>query len=91
MDFINRGVSGVLIFALLFLGIAFLINILPVLLLIGAGVWGTSYLIKRIKSWNKTRENIFKGKKDNVEIVKNSFGDNFSNENVIDVEYTEVK
>ena len=90
MDFINRGFSSILVLALVFVGIVFLINVLPVILVIGAGVWGISYLVKAIKNWNANRNGVFKGKADDIEIIKNETSEDFSKANVIDVDYTDV-
>jgi hypothetical protein len=88
MDFINRGFSSILIIAFIFIAIVFLINILPVILLIGAGIWGISYVYKKIKAFLKSKDDIFNNKTEDVEIINNI---DFSESNVIDVDYTEVK
>lgn len=88
MDFINRGFSSILIIAFIFIAILFLINILPVILLIGAGIWGISYVYKKTRAFVNNKKNIFKNEIEEVEIINNM---DFSESNVIDVEYTEVK
>jgi hypothetical protein len=88
MDFINRGFSSILIIAFIFIAILFLINILPVILLIGAGIWGISYVYKKITAFLKSKDDIFSNETEDVEIINNM---DFSESNVIDVDYTEVK
>jgi hypothetical protein len=94
MDFINRGFSSILFIALSFIAILFLINVLPIVLLVGAGVWGISYIVKAIRRWNNNRTNIFKRKAskfEKVEAIQKDFSENINLENVVDVDYTEVK
>ena len=94
MDFINRGFSGILFAALIILSIAFLINILPIALLIGLGAWGINYMIKAIKGWKLKRGKIFKRKSsgfEQVDIMQEDFSEEFNIENAIDIEYTEIK
>jgi hypothetical protein len=88
MDFINRGFSNVLTIALIFLTISFLINILPIALLVGAGVWVISYVVKKARKLLQNGKNIFGNKHDNVEVI---YKNEFSSNNIIDVEFTEVK
>lgn len=94
MDFINRGFSGILFTALIVLAIAFLINILPIALLIGLGAWGINYMIKAIRGWKLRRERIFTSKSskfEQVDIMQKDFSEEFNIENAIDIEYTEIK
>lgn len=94
MDFINRGISSFLIIMLVFAGISLILNILPIVILVGAGVWGISYGVKAFKSWNDSRKRVFKGKAarfEKAETMETDFSENFDTKNAIDVEYTEVK
>lgn len=94
MDFINRGFSGILFTALIVLAIAFLINILPIALLIGLGAWGINYMIKAIRGWKLRRGRIFTSKSskfEQVDIMQKDFSEEFNIENAIDIEYTEIK
>ncbi|MCM8711998.1 hypothetical protein M2651_13440 [Clostridium sp. SYSU_GA19001] len=94
MDFVNKGLSSFWIIILSFIGIFFLINILPVIILITAGVWGVSYVIKATRKWHINRKNFFKGeaeKSEKVETIKQDFSEGFTTGKVIDVEYTEIK
>lgn len=94
MDFINRGISSFLIIALFFIVISLLLNILPAVILIGAGVWGISYAVKAFRKWNGSREKVFKSKAsgfEKVETDSGNFSESFDTKNAIDVDYTEVK
>lgn len=88
MDFINKGFSSFLIVALVFLAISFLINLLPVILIAAAGIWGISYTVRRIKLFTNKRKSVFKHGSDEVEVVNDM---DLSQRNIIDVDYTEVK
>ncbi len=87
MDFINRGFSSLLTIALVVIAIYFLINILPVALVIGAGVWGISYVVKKFRNLIKSKRNNFNNRYDDIEIKSSQ---SFSSNDVIDVEYTEI-
>lgn len=94
MDFVNRGFSVFLVIALGFLAITFLVNMLPVILLIGAGIWGVRYMVKAFRKWKFSRGKVFNRKIarfEKVEVMEKDFSENLTEENVIDVEYTEVR
>lgn len=90
MYFVNRGNSNFLLLAIVILGFFFLISFLPYILLVGAVIWAISYGYKKLKQWNSTNSHKKKMKK-NTFSESESQQENFNNENVIDVEYTEVK
>jgi predicted membrane protein len=90
MYFVNRGNSNFLLLAIVILGFFFLISFLPYILLVGAVIWAISYGYKKLKQWNSTNNHKEKMKK-NTFSESESQQENFNNENVIDVEYTEVK
>lgn len=94
MDSINRGFSSLLIIVLIFAAMALVLNILPVILLIAAGVWGITYSVRAFKKWNSNRDKVFNRKSpgvEKVETMEGAFSDSFNTENAIDVEFTEVK
>ncbi|MDP4143508.1 MAG: hypothetical protein Q8936_03365 [Bacillota bacterium] len=91
MDFINKRFNGVFIISLavvLFLAAGYLvINLLPVILVAVAAIWG----INAIRKWINNR----KKSSNNVEYMKTETSPkqdfDFSDGPIIDVDYTEVK
>jgi hypothetical protein len=90
MDFINKGIPSFLVIALIFIAVIFVINILPFILIAAAGIWAVTYAVKKIKLWRNDKS-VRYSSKSNVEVVKNSYEEDFSEKNIVDVEYTEVK
>jgi hypothetical protein len=88
MDFINRGFSSLLIIAFVFIAVLFLINMLPVILLIGGGIWGISYAYKKLKALYNNKKGVFNNQSEDAEIINNM---DSPKSNIIDVDYTEVK
>ncbi|MCM0649892.1 hypothetical protein NBE98_16110 [Clostridium swellfunianum] len=88
MELLNRGFSNLLVAVLIFAALAFFINILPVIVVIGISIWGISYVYKKVKAYFIGRKSVFRKSKDEVEIINNM---DLSESNIIDVDYTEVE
>lgn len=88
MELLNRGFSNLLVAVLIFAALAFFINILPVIVVIGASVWGISYVYKKAKGYFIGIKSGFRKSKYEVEIMNNM---DLSEINIIDVDYTEVE
>jgi hypothetical protein len=87
MDFVNRGFSSIIILAVVFLAVVVLINILPIVLIGAAGIWGISWIVKKIRKVN-LRNSIFRNKAQDIEIITDS---DIAEKTIIDVDYTEIK
>lgn len=88
MYFANRGLSSFWVIGLVLMAVILFINIIPPLLIIGAGVWSVTYIVKKIKNrYFKSSSDSKDGSSDDVTDINT----NFSNANVIDVDYTEIK
>lgn len=94
MDFVNRMSSNVLssvIFIGLFaLAALLLLNLFPVLLVAGIGIYGITKGVKLFKQWKSSKT--FKARsKDTVEIYDEKDYFDMTDKTIIDVEYMEVK
>ena len=91
MEFINRSFSGVFKTILIIAAVLIFIRIFPWLIALGVVAWGGIKLVKYIKSHKDSKIN----KKEKVEINSKIYEQqnyyDFSNKNVIDVEYEEIK
>lgn len=86
MDFVNKGFSSIVIMALVFLGAVVLINILPIILIGAAGIWGISWIVRKARKM-MLRKNMFNNESEDIEIITDY--DNRA-KTIIDVEYTEL-
>jgi sensor histidine kinase YesM len=86
MDFVNKGFSSIIIMALVFFGAVVLINILPILLIGAAGIWGISWIVRKVRKM-MLRKNMFSNKAEDIEINTDY---NTEEKTIIDVEYTEL-
>ncbi|ERI89496.1 hypothetical protein HMPREF1982_04650 [Clostridiales bacterium oral taxon 876 str. F0540] len=91
MYFANKGISSFLVLALVIIFGAVLLNFLPFILMIAAAFIGVNYIVKAIKKWDNKKTKIFSGKTEKAETVNSDFSQTYTNGNVIDVEYTEIK
>lgn len=87
MDFVNKGFSSLITVALMIITIVFLFNILPIVLIAIAGIWGISWIVKKVKAFIKTKK-VLNNKFEDIEVVSEF---DTSEKTVIDVEYTEIK
>ena len=94
MDFIIRrfnSLFGIVISAIIILGVIYLfINILPFVLIIGFITWILFKGLKILKSFNIKKEGVFTTR-DEAEVYSNGDSNEFTNGQIIDVEYKEVK
>lgn len=94
MYFVNRGSSS-FISSIIFIGVfsiiaLLLVNLFPVLLIAGVGIYGITKGVKLFKRW-KSKNSYKMNSKDNVEIIDEKDFFDMTDKNIIDVEYTEVK
>ena len=94
MDFIIKrfnSLFGIAISAIIVIGVIYLfINILPFILIIGLIAWMFFKGIKILKSFNSKKESVITSMKDD-QVHNNADSNEFTNGQVIDVEYKEVK
>ena len=94
MDFIIRrfnSLFGIVISAIIILGVIYLfINILPFVLIIGFITWILFKGLKILKSFNMKKESVITSMND-AEANGNFDSNEFTNGQIIDVEYKEVK
>lgn len=91
MDFINRNFSGMFRTIIIIAAVLIFIRIFPWLIAIGVVAWGGLKLVTYIKSYKGIKFN--KREKVNTKskaCEQQNYYD-FSNRNVVDVEYEEVK
>lgn len=87
MSFSNKGIWGTILFAVvIFLVASLFIKLLPFIIVAGLAIWGISKISKVIE--NKKKDKINNFKEDNF-TDKHNF--NSEQDDVIDVDYTEVK
>ncbi|MBI6872531.1 hypothetical protein [Clostridium aciditolerans] len=91
MDFINRNLSGMFKTIIIIAAVLIFIRIVPWLIVVGIVGWGGIKLVKYIKSY----KNIKTSKREKVDNKSKAYEQenyyDFSNKNVVDVEYEEVK
>ena len=94
MDFIMKrfnGLLGIAISAIIIFGVIYLfINILPFVVVIGLVAWMFFKGLKILKSFNSKKESVFTSR-DDAEVHSNVDSNEFTNGQIIDVEYKEVK
>lgn len=87
MSFSNKGIWGTILFVvIIFLAASLFIKLLPFIIVAGLAIWGISKISKVIE--NKKKDKINNFKEDNF-TDKHNF--NSEQDDVIDVDYTEVK
>ncbi|WML33854.1 hypothetical protein [Clostridium sp. OS1-26] len=91
MDFINRNFSGMFRTIIIIAAVLIFIRIFPWLIAVGVVAWGGIKLVNYIKSYKdvKTRKREKVDTKSKAYEQQNYY--DFSNKNVVDVEYEEVK
>ncbi|MBV7274041.1 hypothetical protein I6U48_14130 [Clostridium sp. PL3] len=91
MEFISKGFSSVFKIILAIAAVIIFIKSIPLLIFVGAAIYGGSKLMKYIKKNNG--EKIHKKEKNNTksEIYEEQNYYDLSNKKVIDVEYEEIK
>ncbi len=91
MDFINRNFSGMFKIIIIIAAVLIFIRIFPLLIVAGVVAWGGIKLVNYIKSYKGIK--ISKREKVNTktEAYEQQNYYDFSNKNVVDVEYEEVK
>lgn len=91
MEFISKGFSSVFKIILAIAAVIIFVRFIPLLIFIGAAIYGGSKLMKYIKK--SKGEKIDKKERNNIksEIYEEQNYYDLSNKKVIDVEYEEVK
>ena len=94
MDFIIKrfnGLFGIAISAIIIFGVIYLfINILPFVLIIGFIAWIFFKVLKILRSFNSKKESVVTSMKDNGD-TGSVDSDEYTNGQIIDVEYKDVK
>ena len=91
MNFIDRRFSFLMI-PLLIVVIYLIMNFLPVILAVGAVVWLAVKGVKAFKEYyNKERKITYSEKNEDFKVANNEDPFDFSNKEVIDADYTEIK
>ena len=87
MSFSNKGIWGTILFVvIIFLVASLFIKLLPFIIVAGLAIWGISKISKVME--NKKKDKINNFKEDNFTDKHNL---NSEHDDVIDVDYTEVK
>ncbi|WP_234123399.1 hypothetical protein [Clostridium hydrogenum] len=91
MSFSDKGVFGTIgVLIIAFLAIAFFIKLLPIILIMGVAIWGIVKLSKLFES--KKNNKFVNNEKSNVsEVSKDDDVFDFEKQDVVDVDYTEIK
>lgn len=91
MNLVESRLSFLLI-PILIIAIYLFLNFLPVILIAGVIIWAAVKGIHVAKNYfNKERKVTYSKINDDVEVAENNDPFDFSNKNVIDVEYTDAK
>lgn len=91
MSFSNKGILGtIIVLFIAFLAIFFFIKLLPILVIMGVAIWGIVKISKLLEG--KKRHAFSSSGKDNIsEVSKDDNVFDFEKQDVVDVEYTEIK
>jgi hypothetical protein len=82
--------SSIIFIGLFIFGALLLLNLFPVLLIAGIGIYGITKGVKLFKQW-KSNTSYKMSSKDNVEIFDEKDYFDMTDKTIIDVEYMDVK
>ena len=95
MGFASKEIGGlfkVVIYGIMGLLVGYLIlNLLPVILLIAVVIWGGYKVIKAVKASTMKKSGVYSKSKEAFTTVDMDSTEEYTNGQIIDVDYTEVK